>query len=103
MGQKTDEESDVAIVDKQKIQRPPKYKVLLHNDDYTTMEFVVLILKMFFNKNHQEAFAVMMEVHNNGHGICGIYTKEIAETKAMKVQQYSRENGHPLKCTTEPE
>ncbi len=97
-----DEQSGVATVKKTKLRPPSMYKVLMHNDDYTTMEFVILVLQKFFNKNSDEAHAIMLEVHNRGFGICGIYTYEVAESKVAKVTKYARDNGHPLKCSTEP-
>lgn len=97
-----DEQSGVATVKKTKLRPPRMYKVLMHNDDYTTMEFVILVLQKFFNKNSDEAHAIMLEVHNRGFGICGIYTYEVAESKVAKVTKYARDNGHPLKCSTEP-
>ena len=97
-----DEQSGVATVRKEKLQAPRKYKVLMHNDDYTTMEFVVLVLQKFFNKTSPEAQSIMLEVHTRGFGICGIYTYEVAESKVAKVTKYARDNGHPLKCSTEP-
>lgn len=105
MSSETDreEQSGTATLPRQKLQPPRKYKVLMHNDDYTTMEFVVLVLQKYFNKNYQEAQAIMLEVHEKGHGVCGVYTYEVAESKAAKVVKYARENGHPLRCTTEPE
>lgn len=97
-----DEQSGVATIKKEKLQPPKMYKVIMHNDDYTTMEFVVLVLQKYFNKTISEAHAIMLEVHTRGFGICGIYTHEVAESKAAKVVKYARENGHPLKCSTEP-
>lgn len=97
-----DEQSGVATVRKEKLQAPKMYKVLMHNDDYTTMEFVIVVLKKFFQKNETEAHATMLEVHKRGFGICGIYTFEVAESKVAKVIKYARDNGHPLKCSTEP-
>jgi ATP-dependent Clp protease adaptor protein ClpS len=97
-----DEQSGVATIRKEKLQAPKMYKVLMHNDDYTTMEFVILVLKKFFMKTEPEAHAIMLEVHTRGFGICGIYTFEIAESKVAKVIKYARDNGHPLKCSTEP-
>lgn len=97
-----DEESGVATIRKEKLKRPSMYKVLMHNDDYTTMEFVVHVLQKYFQKSSPEAHAIMLEVHTRGFGVCGIYTYEVAESKTAKVIKYSRENGHPLKCSTEP-
>lgn len=98
-----DEQSGVATVPKDKIKRPRRYKVLLHNDDYTTMEFVIYVLQKHFGKTVEEATAVMMKVHYEGVGVCGVYTFEIAETKAQKVAKDAKANGHPLLCTIEPE
>jgi ATP-dependent Clp protease adaptor protein ClpS len=98
-----DQEFGTATVNRQKLQPPKRYKVLMHNDDYTTMEFVVLVLQKYFNKNYNEAQAIMLEVHQRGFGVCGIYTFEVAESKAAKVIKYARENGHPLRCSIEPE
>ena len=97
-----DEQSGVATIKKDKLQQPRKHKVIMHNDDYTTMEFVVLVLQKFFNKTSPEAHGIMLEVHTRGFGICGIYTFEVAESKVAKVTRFARENGHPLKCSTEP-
>jgi ATP-dependent Clp protease adaptor protein ClpS len=97
-----DEQSGVATVRKVKLQPPKMYKVLMHNDDYTTMEFVVLVLQKFFNKAPSEAQSIMLAVHTKGFGVCGIFTYEVAESKVAKVTKYSRENGHPLKCSSEP-
>jgi len=81
---------------------PPMYKVLLLNDDYTTMEFVVLILETVFGKSRPEAERVTLNVHQQGSGIAGIYTKEVAETKIALVHQLSRQHEYPLKCVMEP-
>ncbi len=97
-----DEQSGVATIRKEKLQPPRKYKVIMHNDDYTTMEFVILVLQKYFNKSSPEAHAIMLEVHTRGFGVCGIFTYEVAESKVAKVTKYSRENGHPLKCSTDP-
>jgi ATP-dependent Clp protease adaptor protein ClpS len=96
-----EEQSGVAMA-KPKLRPPKKYKVLMHNDDYTTMEFVVHILQKYFNKTRPEAQAIMLEVHTRGMAVCGIYTYEVAESKVAKITKYARENGHPLKCTMEP-
>lgn len=97
-----DEQSGVATVRKEKLQKPRMFKVLMHNDDYTTMDFVVHILEKFFQKNASDAQVIMLEVHTKGYGVCGIYTYEVAESKVAKVTKYARDNGHPLKCSTEP-
>lgn len=86
---------------KPKVKRPPLYKVLLLNDDYTPMEFVVQVLQQFFGMSHEKATQIMLHVHTRGMGVCGIFTRDIAETKVTLVNQFSRENQHPLKCTME--
>ena len=85
----------------EEIKEPPKYKVLLHNDDYTTMEFVVHVLKTVFNKQEEDAIQIMLNVHRNGSGVCGIYTAEVAETKVARVRHLAKNEGYPLKCTME--
>ncbi len=96
------EESGVAVAKKPKLQPPKKFKVLMHNDDYTTMEFVVHVLQKFFDKNRADAQSIMLEIHTRGMAICGIYTHEIAESKTAQVAKYAKDNGHPLKCSFEP-
>lgn len=86
---------------KDEVREPRRYKVLLHNDDYTTMEFVVFVLKVVFNKNEAEATHIMLTVHEKGMGVCGVYTTEIAETKVALVHKMARKEGYPLKCTME--
>ncbi len=86
-----------------KVKRPVRYKVLLHNDDYTTMEFVVVILQKFFHKKQYEAESIMSKIHKDGMAVCGIYTFEVAESKKVKVTQYSEDFGHPLICSIESE
>ena len=98
-----DEQSGVATARKEKLQTPRMYKVLMHNDDYTTMEFVILVLQKFFNKNFDDAQSIMLAVHQRGFGVCGVYTFEVAESKTAIVMKYSKDNGHPLKCSIEPE
>ena len=87
----------------EEIKEPPMYKVLLHNDDFTTKEFVVGILMTFFDKSIEEASRLMWHVHKNGIGVCGVYAFEVAETKAHQVTIVARENGFPLKITMEPD
>jgi len=94
-------EEDVISETRDEIDEPPMYKVLLHNDDYTTMEFVVEILMLVFNKTPEEAVKIMLNVHHKGIGICGVYPFEVSETKVKTVDALSRENGFPLKCTME--
>ena len=94
---------DEALEEKTKdeLKEPPMYRVLLLNDDYTTMDFVVYVLITIFHKSHEEATRIMLHVHNNGVGLCGVYPKEIAETKVTEVTQLSQEHQFPLKCTME--
>ena len=82
---------------------PSLYKVILHNDDYTPMDFVVKTLQKFFHKNSDEATQIMLLVHHTGMAVCGAFTREIAETKVQQVTDYARTHGHPLKCTMEKE
>ena len=83
------------------ITEPPMFKVLLHNDDYTTMEFVVDLLMVVFHKSFEEATRIMLNVHKTGYGVCGVYTYEIAETKLETVHELARERGFPLKSSME--
>ncbi len=94
---KIDEELDFELA----LDKPSMYKVLLHNDDYTTMEFVVMILSQIFRKSSQESENIMLEVHEKGKGLCGVYTHEIAQTKIQQVTQLAREEGFPLLATME--
>ncbi len=86
---------------KPKTQKPPMYKVLLLNDDYTPMEFVVYVLERFFQKTREEATRIMLHVHQKGIGVCGVFTYEVAETKVTQVIDFARQNQHPLQCTME--
>ena len=83
------------------LKRPPMYRVVLLNDDYTPMDFVVEVLMVFFNMNQDKATQIMLAIHTQGKGICGVFTRDVAETKATQVNQYSRENKHPLLCEVE--
>ena len=94
---------DVATKTRTKTQRPSLYKVLLLNDDYTPMEFVVLVLQRFFGKSAEDATRIMLHVHQKGVGVCGVYTYEIAETKVAQVIEFARQHQHPLQCTMEKE
>lgn len=85
------------------VQEPPMYRVMLLNDDYTTMEFVIEVLVYVFQKSPEEANRIMLSVHRSGVGICGVYPYELAETKVNTVETLARENGHPLKCIMERE
>lgn len=97
-----DYDDDLAVQESRpKLKRPPLYNVILLNDDYTPMEFVVHILEKFFSMNRELATRIMLQVHYQGKGLCGTYTREIAETKVDQVNTYSQENHHPLLCTME--
>ena len=88
---------------KEKLKRPVLYRVLLHNDDYTTMDFVVIVLMKFFHRTETEATHIMLSVHHRGHGVAGVYTKDVAETKVAQVTDYAKQHGMPLRLTAEPE
>lgn len=97
-------QDDLAVeLAKPKLKRPPLYRVVLLNDDYTTMEFVIEVLQSIFNHSQEQAAEIMLHVHQKGAGVCGIFTREIAETKVEQVVQYAQKNKHPLQCTMEPE
>lgn len=80
-------------------EEPKQYQVRLMNDDYTPMDFVIFVLRKFFNKNETDAYQIMLDVHNKGSGLCGVYTFEVAETKVAQVNQFSKANQHPLTAT----
>ncbi|MGH9802788.1 MAG: ATP-dependent Clp protease adaptor ClpS [Blastocatellia bacterium] len=101
--QDTQHGADVLTEQKQKLQKPPLYKVILHNDNYTTMEFVVFVLVDVFHHSENEAIHVMLQVHNQGLGVAGVFTFEIAETKVAKVAMLAQESEYPLLCTLEKE
>ncbi len=88
---------------KRKLRKPPLYKVLLHNDNYTTMDFVVFVLMDIFHHSEANAIRIMLQVHNQGVGVAGVYTREIAETKIAKVTELARQFEYPLLCTMEEE
>ena len=90
--------SSVATLEKPKVKKPSLYRVILLNDDYTPMEFVIYVLQTIFKKSYEEAKKIMLLVHNEGKGICGVYSLDIAETKANQVIEFSRVNQHPLEC-----
>lgn len=94
-------DGQVASVTEKQLDEPPRYRVFLHNDDFTTTTFVVEILRRIFNKNIEEATAIMLKVHRSGIGLCGIYTREIAEAKVGRVLHDARLAGFPLLCTME--
>jgi len=99
-----DHDGDAVIeLEKPKLKRPPLYRVILLNDDYTPMEFVVHLLTGIFSMSEEQAVQVMLEVHEKGAGVCGVFTREIAETKVEHVMSLAVENQHPLQCTMEPD
>mgnify|MGYP005829200617 FL=1 len=99
----TKKQKDILVKDRQKIDRPKKYKVVLYNDDYTPMDLVTLILTEVFKKGSQEAYSIMMRVHKGGRGIAGVYSKQIAEVKVSSTKMFAREQGYPLHAEAEPE
>jgi len=103
MSEKIDESNQESVIaEKSKLKKPPLYAVLLINDDYTPMEFVVNVLIRFFQKTEEQAMQIMLQVHEKGHGVCGIFTREIAETKAARVVQYAQEHKYPLQTRIVP-
>ncbi len=94
-------QGDTLVEPEVETKKPSLYQVLLLNDDYTPMEFVVMILEHFFHKDREEATQIMLHVHQNGVGVCGVYTFEVAESKVSQVTDCARENEHPLRCTME--
>lgn len=98
-----DGQTGVITRTKTRTKKPSMYKVLLLNDDYTPMEFVVHVLERFFGKGREEATRIMLHVHHRGVGICGVYTYEVAETKVTQVMEFARQHQHPLQCTMEKE
>jgi ATP-dependent Clp protease adaptor protein ClpS len=96
-------EEDVEVEERQKTALPRRYHVIFHNDDFTTMEYVVEILRRFFHKNETEALHVMLTVHKKGKAIAGVYPRDVAETKVAEVMRDARDRGHPLLVTAEPE
>ena len=100
--EREDSSNGIALeTSKPELKSPPLFKVVLINDDYTPMEFVVEVLQVFFRMNREQATHVMLTVHTQGKGVCGIFTRDIAETKAAQVNQYAREHEHPLLCEIE--
>ena len=98
-----EKDSEILTEKKEKLEKPKLFKVILHNDDFTTMEFVVFVLMDVFHHSENEAIRIMLQVHNQGMGVAGVYTFEIAETKAAKVITMAQENEYPLLCTLEEE
>jgi ATP-dependent Clp protease adaptor protein ClpS len=101
--QNPDLDGDIEVEERQKTEVPRRYKVIFHNDDYTTMEFVVEVLHRFFHKNETEAVHIMLTVHRKGAAVAGVYPRDVAETKSAEVMKHARENGMPLMLTTEAE
>ena len=97
-----DLQGELDVEERHETKRPRRYRVLLHNDDYTTMEFVVQVLVDLFNKSHTEATQIMLSVHFKGQGVCGTYTREVAETKVHQVIERARADGFPLLASMEP-
>jgi len=95
--------ANVVVKARPRTRKPAMYKVLMLNDDYTPMEFVVHVLERFFQKSREEATRIMLHVHRRGVGVCGVYTYEVAETKVTQVMDLARQNQHPLQCTIEKE
>ncbi len=103
-GEEFDHDSDLMVQESRPdVEEPKRYKVILVNDDFTPMEFVVEILNLFFNLDEETATRIMLNVHEKGKGVCGIFSKDIAETKVVMVNEFARENEHPLLCTMEQE
>ena len=104
MNRRVHEEGDGGLATEEcrpQLKPPPMYRVLLLNDDFTPMDFVIEVLERFFRMRREQATLVMLNVHQKGRGECGIYSREIAETKVVQVNEYARDNGHPLLCTME--
>ena len=102
MGQNLESHKEQGLVVEEarpEVKLPPMYRVLLINDDYTPMDFVIEILRVYFGMGHDRATQVMLHVHTKGQGVCGVFTYEIAETKVAQVNEYARQSEHPLKCT----
>jgi len=96
-------QEDVEVEERHKTAVPKRYKVIFHNDDYTTMEYVIGVLRRFFHRTETEALHIMLTVHKKGRAVAGIYPREVAETKVAEVMRDAREHGHPLLLTAEPE
>ena len=94
-------QENVNLLERSKTKPPKLYKVILLNDDFTTMEFVIEVLKTFFSMGQERATQVMLQIHNEGSAVCGVYPKDIAETKVSQVLAFATQHGHPLRCQTE--
>ena len=103
MSRQTEKQSDTVILDRHEVKKPSLYKVIMHNDDYTTMEFVIFALQRFFQKDLKTAQQLMLDIHQKGSAICGIFSYEIAQTKQQQVITAAKEQGFPLRITIEEE
>ena len=103
MAEHYDTEGHVRTEKKTRVTKPRMFRVILHNDDYTTMDFVVSVLKDVFHRSDAEAVHIMLKVHHTGYGVAGVYTRELAETRIDRVHELARQNQHPLRCSMEPE
>ena len=101
LGDKNDSERGLLLDSKPQTKKPPMYNVLLLNDDYTPMEFVVIVLENVFNKKQEDATKIMLHIHKNGVGVCGTFSYEVAESKCKEVMDMAKKNEHPLQCTFE--
>ena len=99
----TETQHGVVVQEKEKVERPSQFKVILLNDDYTPMDFVIHVLKVFFQKDEKSAYEIMMQVHTQGKGLAGVFSYEIAETKVAQVRALAKKNQHPLRCILERE
>jgi ATP-dependent Clp protease adaptor protein ClpS len=101
---KTTDGGDTVVLERraQRVQPPQMFQVVMLNDDFTPMEFVVLVIQEFFNKDREAATQIMLKIHLDGKGVCGVYTKDVAHTKVEQVLDAARQNGHPLQCVAEP-
>ena len=98
----TKQENSAVLAPERAKSKPPRlYKVILFNDDYTTMEFVIEVLERFFSMNRERALQIMLKIHNEGSAVCGIYTRDVAETKTALVAEFAKQHGHPLRCGME--
>jgi ATP-dependent Clp protease adaptor protein ClpS len=97
----TTQQENVLLLERDKTKPPKMYKVKLLNDDFTTMEFVIEVLQLFFSKSTEQAMQIMLKVHNEGSAVCGLYPRDIAETKVSQVMGYATQHGHPLRCQME--
>jgi ATP-dependent Clp protease adaptor protein ClpS len=102
--QPTDDEGGSVVLERrtQKTKPPQMYQVVMLNDDYTPMEFVVVVLQEFFNKDRETATQIMLKIHLDGKGVCGVYSRDVAASKVEQVQEAARQAGHPLQCVSEP-